>query len=466
MPTSFLFDPNRCTGCGACRLACGIENQLEPERSWRRIDTFNRTRHPGIPLYHLSLACNHCNEPACLYACPALAYSRDGATGAVLLDEAKCIGCKYCAWACPYDAPVFDPPRGVMTKCTFCHHRLRDGSRPACTALCPTGALGVAELAESEMEGEIEGFPVTDLGPRIRIEPLRADRRLPVMSAPAVSDPFIAAPQPPTTRVSLGSEWSLMLFTSLAATLVAVVASTLTSMFSVNPILFTDATVVALALGALHLGKVSRAYRAVLNLRRSWLSREIVTMSGFFALALAYLWLVPGSRALGAVATLLGFAGLWCADRVYGVFRTARPVHSHSASLLWTGFFLAGVFAGRAWLAGVFGLGKLGLYLLRKLEFVEAGRPLRPVASLLRVGLGFVFPFAAWVSDPEGLRLYLLVSVLLAELIDRGEYYAELESESPRRQMALDLEKQVRDYTCSVRGTADSRQPIVDARVV
>jgi Fe-S-cluster-containing dehydrogenase component len=105
MANSFLFDPNRCTGCGACRLACSIENQLEPERSWRRIDTFNRTRHPGVPLYHLSLACNHCAEPACMFACPALAYSRDEKSGAVLLDEGKCIGCRYCAWACPYDAP-------------------------------------------------------------------------------------------------------------------------------------------------------------------------------------------------------------------------------------------------------------------------------------------------------------------------------------------------------------------------
>ena len=159
MPNSFLFDPNRCTGCGACRLACSIENQLEPERSWRRIDTFNRTRHPGLPLYHLSLACNHCSEPACMYACPALAYSRDENSGAVMLDDAKCIGCRYCAWACPYDAPVYEPPRGVMTKCTLCHHRLREGMRPACASLCPTGALDFGDLPEAELEKAVQGKP-------------------------------------------------------------------------------------------------------------------------------------------------------------------------------------------------------------------------------------------------------------------------------------------------------------------
>ena len=147
MPNSFVFDPNRCTGCGACQLACSIENQLGPAKSWRRIETFNPRNHPQAPVFHLSLACNHCNEPACMYACPALAYSRDGRTGAVILDENKCIGCKYCSWACPFDAPRFDAARGVMSKCTFCNHRLADGLAPACASLCPTGALILSNLS-------------------------------------------------------------------------------------------------------------------------------------------------------------------------------------------------------------------------------------------------------------------------------------------------------------------------------
>jgi len=455
MPNSFIFDTNRCTGCGACRLACTIENQLEPEHSWRRIDTFNRTRHPGVPLYHLSLACNHCAEPECMYACPALAYTRDDASGAVLLDESKCIGCRYCAWACPYDAPVFVAQRGVMTKCTFCNHRLQQGLKPACAALCPTGALDFVDLPEAELQNGMPGFPTTDLGPRVRIEPLDESRRLPVMTAPQVTEPYVAVAEPPTTEITLKSEWTLMLFTFLTATLVAAVAATLSSAFSIRPIVFVDAAAVTGALGSFHLGKVSRAYRAILNVRRSWLSREVVTMSAFFTLAVAYLWLAPGSQALGAVATLVGFLGLLCADQVYSVLRASHPAFRHSASVLWTGLFLAAVFAG-SWFAALFGIGKLALYIQRKTEFAEAGRPLRPWTSIARVAFGFAIPVALWLVDPVGTRPLLIASVMVGELIDRGEYYAELESGSPRRQMAIDLEGQLRASQATDRPLAAS----------
>ncbi|NIN72294.1 MAG: 4Fe-4S dicluster domain-containing protein [Gemmatimonadetes bacterium] len=455
MPNSFVFDPNRCTGCGACRLACSIENQLEPERSWRRIDTFNRTRHPGVPLYHLSLACNHCAEPACMFACPALAYTRDDENGAVLLDDDKCTGCRYCAWACPYDAPVFEPPRGVMTKCTFCHHRLREGLKPACASLCPTGALDFADIAETELENSIPGFPATDLGPRVRIEPLDESRRLPVMTAPDVAEPYMAAAEAPTTGVTLRSEWTLMLFTVLGAALVATVAATLASAFSIRPIVFTDAAVVTMALGSFHLGKVSRAYRAILNVRGSWMSREVVAMSSFFVLAAVYLWLGPGNPALGAAAALVGFLGLLSADQVYGVLKASRPAYKHSAGVLWTGLFLTAVFAG-SWFAALFGFGKLALYVQRKTEFSDTGRPVRPWTSLARVAFGFAIPVALWLADPAGTRALLVASVMLGELIDRAEYYAELESESPRRQMGIALEELVRAYPTADRRLAAS----------
>ncbi len=119
MRGAFVFDPDRCTGCQACELACSIENQLGPDRSWRGVLTFNERAWPGVPLFHLSLACNHCEEPACMHSCPALAYERDAATGAVLIRTELCIGCRYCSWACPYGAPQFEPEAGVMGKCTL-----------------------------------------------------------------------------------------------------------------------------------------------------------------------------------------------------------------------------------------------------------------------------------------------------------------------------------------------------------
>ena len=78
---SFTFDANKCTGCGACRVACTIENGLAPDVSWRRIETFNPQRRSIAPVFHLSLACNHCATAACMHACPALAYRRDDGDG-------------------------------------------------------------------------------------------------------------------------------------------------------------------------------------------------------------------------------------------------------------------------------------------------------------------------------------------------------------------------------------------------
>ncbi|MGD8700162.1 MAG: 4Fe-4S binding protein, partial [Gemmatimonadales bacterium] len=304
MPNSFVFDPNRCTGCHACRVACAIENELPPEQSWRRVETFNTRHRPGIPLFHLSLACNHCAEPACLYACPALAYRRDQHTGAVLLDERKCIGCKYCGWACPFDAPVYDETRGTMSKCTFCHHRLQEGLKPACAALCPTRALDFADLSEAELVNDIDGFPVSDLEPRISIVPLKPGRRLPVMSTVVPQEANGPDPEPAPSGISLRSEWSLMLFTMLSATLVAFVASAVAGAVSLRPLPFVAGAVLTLGFAQLHLGRPWRSHRAVLNLHRSWLSREVFSLSAFVIISLVYLWLLPDNMMLGGLAIL------------------------------------------------------------------------------------------------------------------------------------------------------------------
>ena len=188
MPSAFVFDPNRCTGCQACELACSIENDLGTDRSWREVVTFNDSALGGVPRFHLSLACNHCAEPACMYSCPALAYERDTASGAVLLDPRRCIGCRYCSWACPYGAPTFEEERGVMGKCTFCSHRLDQGLKPACATLCPTGALDFQDLPTSELAAAVPGFPQTDRVPARRIEPVHRRGRPPAGGLQAPRD--------------------------------------------------------------------------------------------------------------------------------------------------------------------------------------------------------------------------------------------------------------------------------------
>ena len=437
MRHSFVFDQNRCTGCHACRLACTIENGLALDQSWRSIHTFNSRREPAAPVFHLSLACNHCAEPACLAACPAQAYEKDAETGAVLVDDAKCIGCRYCTWACPYDAPRFDSTRGVITKCTFCVDRIRDGGQPACAALCPTGALKFERLTEEEITNDVAGFPQTDLEPAIRITPWRDGPGL--VGGGAHSGPRVAplAP-PPASRITLQSEWSLALFTFLVSLLFGLAAAATVGGREVSPILFLGVAITGLSLSTMHLGKPLRAWRAALNVRTSWLSREIVGVGAFVACGVAYLAWLPWLGAAGWLTAALGLFALISVDMVYSVTERPGVTVPHSGSATLTGLYLAGVLSLSPALAGSAALVKLVLYTLRKLQLVRAGLPARPVLSVARVLIGFGLPALAWVTAGE-VPDWAIAAALLGELIDRGEYYSELEIRSPQRQLAEDL---------------------------
>lgn len=438
MRPAFVFDQNKCTGCQACQLACVIENELAPHSSWRQITTFNERHYPGAPLFHISLACNHCAEPACMKACPALAYSKDSETGAVLIDQAKCIGCRYCTWACPYDAPKFDRSQGVITKCTFCNHRIKNGSRPACVELCPTGALQFERLDAAEMTNDVEGFTSTDLEPSIKIIRLREHQthaQSPEGKTRLVADNL----QRHQSRITIKSEWPLALFTLLSALLFAVVAAGSRAHFADHPIVFLVVAALGMALSSAHLGRKARAWRAVLNLRSSWLSREVAFFSLFVVLGTVYLGLSRDPEWIGAAAALSGLAALVSMDMVYKF--AIKPVQApHSSGVVLTGLFLTGVLAANPWVVGAAGVVKLSLYLWRKTAAAKNGTPIRPVVTAVRIVLGFGIPLTLAATGVYDLAVG---SVLAGELIDRMEYYAELEIMTPARQMAVDLSKRV-----------------------
>jgi Fe-S-cluster-containing dehydrogenase component len=139
----FVLDLGRCIGCGACVLACRLENGLAETVVWRRVLPLNLDRVGGGPTYHLSVACHHCERPACAEACPSGAYEKRS-DGIVLLNQEKCLGCRYCEMACQFGAPQFDAAAGLMSKCHLCAHRIDAGRPPACVAACPTEALTLA----------------------------------------------------------------------------------------------------------------------------------------------------------------------------------------------------------------------------------------------------------------------------------------------------------------------------------
>jgi anaerobic dimethyl sulfoxide reductase subunit B (iron-sulfur subunit) len=186
---AFYFDASACADCKACQVACQDKNNLPPQMLWRRVFQYgggNWIPENSIPgLYHasgvysysVSTACMHCQEPVCRDVCPVAAITKRD-DGIVLIDQSKCVGCRYCQWACPYGAPVFDEIHGVMTKCTFCEDLLAQGQNPACVDACVMRALDFGELDELRAKygnlDAIEPLPVADLTkPSIVITPSR-----------------------------------------------------------------------------------------------------------------------------------------------------------------------------------------------------------------------------------------------------------------------------------------------------
>ena len=176
----FLLDLHRCVGCGACVLACRIENGRVEAAPWRRVLPLNLRRHPAGPTYFLSLACHHCERPACLRGCPSGAYEKR-ADGIVVHHEDRCLGCRYCEMACPFGAPRYDADRGVMSKCHLCAPRVDEGRNPACVAACPTEALRLRQSESDEARPTaalVPGFAdPAGCGPSIRFAPPAGTRR-------------------------------------------------------------------------------------------------------------------------------------------------------------------------------------------------------------------------------------------------------------------------------------------------
>ena len=157
----FKYDQGKCVGCRVCQAACLDANQWEAGTEWRRVIFSKREG------YFLSISCNHCDNTACMTVCPVSAYEKRDKDGIVLQDREKCVGCKYCMYACPYHAPQFSYDTGRISKCHFCYERQDNGEKPACVFRCPTGALTYGELAEiRKTEGgaaQLEGMPSPEL---------------------------------------------------------------------------------------------------------------------------------------------------------------------------------------------------------------------------------------------------------------------------------------------------------------
>lgn len=182
----FYFDGQSCTGCKTCQVACkeihGLGNGLMLRRvydyqggSWKQT-ALGHYVPKDVFGYKVSIACNHCDNPACVETCPTGAMQKDAETGIVWTDHVVCIGCGSCAEACPYDAPAVDEEAGYSIKCDTCYGDRQLGRKAACVAACPMRALDfgpIDELRERYGEGdvEIEPLPQATTAPNLVLAP-------------------------------------------------------------------------------------------------------------------------------------------------------------------------------------------------------------------------------------------------------------------------------------------------------
>ncbi len=145
MRYGFVIDQRRCIGCHACTVACKEENRvpLGAFRTW--VKYVERGTFPNTRRYFSVLRCNHCDAAPCVTICPTVALYRR-ADGIVDFDGRRCIGCKSCMQACPYDALYIDPETSTAAKCNYCAHRVEVGLEPACVIVCPERAIIAGDL--------------------------------------------------------------------------------------------------------------------------------------------------------------------------------------------------------------------------------------------------------------------------------------------------------------------------------
>lgn len=153
----FHFDGTRCTGCKTCVLACKDKKDLSTDISFRKVYEYGGgswTQDDAgawtcdTYVYHVSVACNHCDSPACMAKCPQGAISKDPDTGIVNNDPEKCIGCGTCSIVCPYSAPKVDEEKKKAVRCDLCADRVSQGKQPICVEACPLRALDFGEISE------------------------------------------------------------------------------------------------------------------------------------------------------------------------------------------------------------------------------------------------------------------------------------------------------------------------------
>lgn len=159
MRYGFAIDQRTCIGCHACTVACKTEHEMPVGQFRTWVKYVDKGEYPSTTREFGVMRCNHCTDAPCVSICPTSSlFKRDD--GLVDFDSDRCIGCKSCMQACPYDAIYIDEATHTAAKCNLCAHRVDEGLEPACVVVCPTESIWVGDLDD----------PTSGIGRLVRTE--------------------------------------------------------------------------------------------------------------------------------------------------------------------------------------------------------------------------------------------------------------------------------------------------------
>lgn len=368
-----VVDVNRCVGCQTCTIACKHANDTPPGEEWRRVIDVERGEFPDVERLFLVVGCQHCAEPSCVPVCPTGA-TRQRADGLVTMDYDRCIGCGYCAIACPYQARTIvhdkewyygeptvqeekvwhDERLGVANKCTFCIDRVDEGMEngqtpgvdlnvtPACAASCIASAIHFGDFADpksnvSRLAGDNAFFQMhEELGndPQIKYlyevpnatpgrdaEPSELDDE--VMGDPA--NPLVGKRQTfwdfrAAMNFTMGGMSTGLIIMAFVAYFIGLGGGgpMFPSMTSKGLLPFYLAGGVGMAIGLffvfLEIGRKMRFIYVLLRPHSSWMTRETYAVAVFYPALLADL--IWPHVALHALVAFSALVFLYCQGRI------------------------------------------------------------------------------------------------------------------------------------------------------
>jgi Fe-S-cluster-containing dehydrogenase component/DMSO reductase anchor subunit len=336
---AFEVDLDRCSGCKSCVVACHTLNGLDENESWRDVGLLVGGSRAAPVMQHVTAACHHCLDPACMIACPVNAYEKDPVTGIVKHLDDQCFGCQYCTMACPYEVPKYHPAKGIVRKCDMCSTRLAVGEPPACVQACPHEAISIRIVSHAQVADDAEAsvFLPAAPDPQITLPTTAYKSRRPFPRNLLPADYFRVNPQHAhgplvvmlvLTQLSVGAFTVGLILEHWAS---GPWQSTLRPLHAMAALGFG---LLALGSSLFHLGRPQFAFRAVLGLRHSWLSREIVAFGAFAAIASVYAAVLlvvrppsetaatggttaPWIRWLGWSVSATGIIAVFCSTMIY-----------------------------------------------------------------------------------------------------------------------------------------------------